>query len=198
MLEVGFMKIVQVLTLVLLFGLVHFLNRSSQAAIRPSLTITKPLEGETIEGYIVEVRFELKNFQLKDNRAGLANVVGQGHLNLWLDVPGTTTETARRWFRNTPYIFADVPAGEHVLTVELVGNDGQPLADRIFQTIKFQTAAPEGSESEAVDEQKLAKSDLVATETVNPRSDLNLLIAFLIGSLSLISGTVCLILLRKK
>ena len=127
------------LVFVWLFILSQF---SDVLAASPSLKITHPLSGGNIEGYIVEVKFEVKNFVLKDYRTGSQSVGGQGHLNFWLDQERTGDTIARKWFRNTPYTFADVTPGDHTLVVEMVGNDGRSLEPMVRESIRFRTEKP--------------------------------------------------------
>ena len=43
------------------------------------------------------------------------------------------------WERLDPYVFTNIPPGEHVLLVELVQNDHGPLSTPVAQTIRFRT-----------------------------------------------------------
>lgn len=108
-------------------------------AATPTLRIVKPTDNTIVNGYIVEVRFETNNFILKDYRNNPRSISGQGHINLWLDREKLDSSTAQKWFRDTPYTFADVSSGNHTLVVELVGNDNEPLNPRVTQTVRFTT-----------------------------------------------------------
>lgn len=110
-------------------------------AATPTLKIVKPTNGAVISGFIVEVKFEVANFVLKDYRNNPKPVSGQGHLNLWLDKEEIDGTTAQKWFRDIPYTFADVSSGNHILVVELTGNDNEPLNPRVTQKVEFTTVS---------------------------------------------------------
>jgi hypothetical protein len=48
------------------------------------------------------------------------------------------------WESGDPYTFANVPAGEHQLMVELVNNDHSPLSPPVMQHIQFRSGMPKG------------------------------------------------------
>lgn len=134
----------------MLFWLISFvtvLASSVWAAPVPLLRIEEPTDGQIIESYVVNLKFSLKNFTLKDYRAALKNNPSQGHLLLWLDKDERKTETAVKYFKESPYPLADVSPGKHTLVVELVNNDSTRFDPKISQTIKFETKAPPGSEA---------------------------------------------------
>lgn len=131
-------------SLLLCFFLLGF--DRAQAAPVPLLKIDEPTDGQIIESYIVNLKYSLKNFTLKDYHQILKNNPNQGYLLIWLDREERTAETAAKYYKDSPYTFADVLPGKHTLVVELVGNDGSPFDPPIAQTIKFETKAPLGSE----------------------------------------------------
>lgn len=122
------------------------LVKDSFAAPVPLLKIDQPLDGQVIESYVVDLKFSLKNFTLKDYKTLPKNNPNQGHLHLWLDNENRTQDNARMYFKNDAYTFADVLPGKHTLVVELVNNDHSRFDPQIIQTIKFETQAPPGSE----------------------------------------------------
>lgn len=133
----------------------------AQAAPVPLLRIDEPTDGQIIESYIVNLKYSLKNFTLKDYHQILKNNPNQGYLLIWLDREARTPETAVKYYKDSPYTFADVVPGRHTLVVELAGNDGTPFDPAIAQTIKFETKAPPGSEEaplKASDQPKVAET----------------------------------------
>ncbi len=64
-----------------------------------------------------------------------ANRPGEGHLHLVLDLQPLLV-----WEKGEPYIFPNVPPGEHQLMVEVVQNDHSPLTPPVVQQIRFRTA----------------------------------------------------------
>ncbi len=55
------------------------------------------------------------------------NRPGEGHIQLMLDLQPVVT-----WGENKPYTFTDVPAGDHLLTVEFVNNDHSSLSPPVL------------------------------------------------------------------
>src|SRR3989338_6668688 len=102
----------QVIILLSLVIVSSFYLPSGIHAASPSLKVLRPSEGELVNGYVVEVKFEVKSFTLKDYRGEPKAVPGQGHLNFWLDQEGSS-DPPRRWSRDIPYTFADVSPGDH-------------------------------------------------------------------------------------
>ena len=133
--------------LVILLSVATVYCGQALAAPVPLLKIDEPTDGAVIESYVVNLNFSLKNFTLKDYKSALKNNPNQGHLHIWLDKDEKTAETAVKYFKDSPYTFADVLPGKHTMVVELVNNDHTNFDPQIVQTIKFETKAPAGSEA---------------------------------------------------
>src|SRR3989338_10861247 len=88
---------------------------SSLAAPVPLIKIDQPIDGQVIDSYVLDFKFSLKNFNLKDYKTLPKNKPNEGHLHLWLDVETPTTDNVRMSFRNETYTFADVRPGKHTL-----------------------------------------------------------------------------------
>ena len=170
---------------------------SNSFAAAPSLKIAKPLEAELIKGYIVEARFELSNFSLKDYRGEPKAVVGQGYINLWLD----QEPQPRRWSRDLPYTFADVAPGEHTLRLTLVGNDGQPLDPTVTQTVKFKTEVgeSEGNLGDRSDKSSNTASPagILGNSSEGASATSRAKVPLLVGLASLLLGIISLMVLRR-
>lgn len=140
--------------LVLLGSYVLFLAFAAtplaSAAPVPLLKIDQPVDGQIIDSYVLDFKFSLKNFSLKDYKNLPKNKPNEGHMHLWLDAENRTQDNARMNFKNDAYTFADVSAGKHSLVVELVNNDHSSFDPQIIQTIKFESKAPVGSEQAPV------------------------------------------------
>lgn len=117
------------------------------AAPVPLIKIDQPIDGQVVESYVVDLKFSLKNFTLKDYKALPKNKPNEGHLHIWLDVDSPNRDNVRMSFKNDIYTFADVTPGKHTLVVELANNDHSSFDPQIIQTIKFETKAPLGSEA---------------------------------------------------
>lgn len=113
------------------------------AAAGPGLTVLAPTPGAQIQGATVTVTFRVSDFQIVPTTVPLseagkhpeANRPGQGHVHFMLDLSPLVV-----WTQAAPYTFTNVPAGDHVLMVELVNNDHSSLSPRVMQMIHFSTA----------------------------------------------------------
>jgi hypothetical protein len=114
------------------------------SAQAPGVVVAAPTNGAVVAGSSVTVRYATSSLALvrspvqveEAGRHPEANVAGQGHVHLTLDLwPLVMLD------REEPYTFANVPPGEHQLTVELVGNDHSPLNPPVVQVIRFRTVA---------------------------------------------------------
>lgn len=100
--------------------------------VQPSFTIVAPEENEqiTVDGKSGSVSLILstKNLVL---RSGGEKKIGEGHFLVSLD----DNEPIELYEKT--YTFEDVPEGDHIITVELVHNDGTHYTPRITKTVKF-------------------------------------------------------------
>jgi hypothetical protein len=92
----------------------------------------------------------MDNFVLVD-KFGQANVAGEGHVHYFLDAipptdPGKPAVTAPGTYvptTATSYTWQNVPAGDHIIGVELVNNDHTPLVPPVTQVITVTAATPQ-------------------------------------------------------
>lgn len=172
------------------------------AAPVPLIKIDQPVDGQVVESYVVDLRFSLKNFSLKDYKVLPKNKPNEGHLHLWLDVDSPAKDNARMSFKNDIYTFADVTPGKHTLVVELVNNDHSSFDPQIIQTIKFETKAPPGSEAAPLkpgDAPKVAvsKSGEVPA-AVSTTSGGFPSLYFILGIIFLLLGVLGVVILRSR
>lgn len=114
------------------------------AAQSPSLEVTAPAEGSTVDGTDVTVTFSVTGIAIVQSSVPLeqagqqpeANRPGEGHVHLMLDLGSIVV-----WSTTDPYTFTNVPPGEHQLMVELVNNDHSSLNPPVVQQIRFRTSA---------------------------------------------------------
>lgn len=185
--------------------LITFLTVSTSlawAAPVPLLRIEEPTDGQIIEAYVVNLKYSLKNFTLKDYHTSLANNPNQGHFLIWLDKEERKPETAVKYYKQSPYLMADVLSGKHTLVVELVNNNGVSFDPKISQTIKFETKAPAGSEGSPVnrfDVPQVGKTNTgeipLATEESKPW--LGYVRYFLLAGVLFLLGLIGLALLKR-
>lgn len=101
-------------------------------ADNPQLIIKSPKDGSTLEGGLVVVQFETKNFKLENftNHTAINN--NEGHIHMRLDDNPYITHAM-----DIPQIFGDVSLGPHTLTLWLVHNNHTPLDPPVKEVIHF-------------------------------------------------------------
>ncbi|MFC0215565.1 stalk domain-containing protein [Paenibacillus chartarius] len=99
------------------------------------------VHGITPGGYVVGNELKISvfafNHLLKDFNSSKDAKAGEGHIHLWLDADKLDSAAAVKVFKNEAVVFKDLKPGEHTLTVQLVGNDHQPIQPEVKQEIKF-------------------------------------------------------------
>jgi hypothetical protein len=100
----------------------------------PSMVILTPRDGAIVPAGNVTVTAQVSNFN-PVSKLGGANVSREGHFIYYLDVdapsvpgvPATTTPGSFASTADTAYTWANLAAGTHTFSVELVNNDNTPL-----------------------------------------------------------------------
>lgn len=105
----------------------------------PALTVTAPQEGSTVTGDVVTVKVDVKNYDVVDFKSNPTPKAGQGHVHIWLDTDANDPKIAYKLVDGNSTVFDKVPAGDHILTVQLVGNDHKPVEPAVKQVIHFKT-----------------------------------------------------------
>ncbi len=116
-------------------------------AASPVLEIARPTAGSAVASGNVTALTGVFNFNLV-NKMGQAAVPGEGHLHYFLDFDAPTTQgqpavppagTNVIWAQsaNTTYTFANVTAGNHFISVEVVNNDHTPLSPPVVAKVFF-------------------------------------------------------------
>jgi MYXO-CTERM domain-containing protein len=124
--------------------LLVFITATPARAAGPSLSVTSPKEGVAMAGSTLTITFSTADITLVPTTVPVVeagkhpevNRAGEGHLHFVLDLQPLVV-----WEKGDPYTFADVPAGEHQLMVELVQNDHSSFSPNVMQTIHFSTVA---------------------------------------------------------
>ena len=106
---------------------------------RPTLTVITPSEGQTIYGNKVPILLSVENFEIVDYGQNSTNVVGVGHVHLWLDDQNPTRDSAAK-VTDDNFTYSDVAFGSHTLKAELVNNNHTSLIPLVVTTINFKTA----------------------------------------------------------
>ena len=115
------------------------------AAQGPGLTVQAPANGAVVEGPSVKVAYTTTGITIVPSSVPVseagkrpdANKPGEGHIHLVLDLQPLVI-----WEKTDPYIFTNVPPGQHQLMVELVNNDHSSLSPPVMQRISFRSTAP--------------------------------------------------------
>jgi len=117
----------------------------------PTLTIESPKNGQVIDTDEALVKFNLQNFTITDFRRKLPPQASQGHLHFWIDQENPTAQNAIEHISKEPYLMIGLEPKEHMLVVELVGNDHSSLNPPVRKEVKFSTTAAARSKTGAVE-----------------------------------------------
>jgi hypothetical protein len=117
------------------------------AAQSPTLSVTAPKDGATIDSDTVNITFTTSNIKLVPTTIPVAeagkhpevNRPGEGHLHFVLDLQPLVV-----WEKADPYTFTNLPAGQHQLMVEVVQNDHSSFSPPVIQHIQFRSGMPKG------------------------------------------------------
>ena len=108
------------------------------------LIVVSPTDGAVITGDTVTIVCQVSDFnivpssvpEMEAGQQPQANRPGEGHVHFTLDLSPMVI-----WGSTEPYTFTDVPAGEHLLRIELVENDHSSLSPPVVRQIRFRTEA---------------------------------------------------------
>ncbi|WP_152395142.1 stalk domain-containing protein [Paenibacillus guangzhouensis] len=116
-------------------------NVSLQSANTPSVRILGPTKDAMLYTDTVKVGVAVFNHALTDFRTHTEPHEGQGHVHIWLDTDASDPKAAYKMINAEPAVFDHVKPGKHTLTVQLVGNNHQPIKPEVKQVITFTTKA---------------------------------------------------------
>jgi hypothetical protein len=104
----------------------------------PSFEIVGLHNGDVIAQDEINMQVILNNFTLLDRNTELAPSANQGHIHYWLDTNPTDPGAAVQIDKDPEQIMlSNLKAGQHILTVKLVGADHQPVTETTTQIITF-------------------------------------------------------------
>lgn len=98
-----------------------------------SFIIVSPTNNQTILGEKVTISFIVGDLE----------VGREVHLHLWFDNPREEASTAAKIYSSFDHELSDIPAGNHLLTLELVKPDHNSFKPPVKQTINFKTFLPQ-------------------------------------------------------
>jgi hypothetical protein len=102
----------------------------------PTISIVSPDNGTTIEGSTLELEVEVTGLMLNSSAVGGSNSPGEGHYHIYIneDLVGP--------FTNLTVILEDLPAGDHIIKVELRNNDHSGLGVEAMDMLYFTIQEP--------------------------------------------------------
>jgi Domain of unknown function (DUF4399) len=111
----------------------------------PTVRITSPANGATVEAGDITINADVQNFNIVDKQ-GQANVTGEGHVHFYMDVtplpsaagqPAIPTDTAAVWAHvsDDEHTFVNVTPGTHIFAVQLVNNDHTPVVPTVSDMV---------------------------------------------------------------
>jgi hypothetical protein len=106
------------------------------AVAAPTVAITSPTPGATIDSGTVPMTLDIQNFTMNGSAVGMAAVAGEGHFHLFIDGAYIKYDFVPSTF------LADVPAGTHILKVELANNDHTLIGANASVSVTIQAGAP--------------------------------------------------------
>lgn len=139
---------------------------SLKTASAPALRIVSPANGDVLHTDQVKVSVAAFHHQLEDFRQHMQATAGEGHIHVWLDTDPANPKLAYKMINGEPAVFDKLPPGLHKLTVQLVGNDHQPIVPAVKQEITFTTAAAPTLAVNGVKEGTVHSDDKVTVSTV--------------------------------
>jgi plastocyanin len=129
----------------------------------PSLSITSPSAGASVDGPNVTISVSVQNFNLV-SKFGQASVPGEGHIHYFLDVTPPTTPNVEAFTAAgtyaasvaTSFIWTNLSLGVHMLAAELINNNHTPLQPAVVAFVNVTVIAPPQTVSVYVMAQNLA------------------------------------------
>lgn len=132
-----FMRKISIFFLLHLLALLAVTSQVKAQTQSPKFEILTPSSDQVIYGNRIPTLFLVENFTLVESKDKNLPVNSQGHILVWLDsnpASGTGTKVTQDTFT-----FADVAAGEHKITAELVNADGQSLNPKQTLIVNFKS-----------------------------------------------------------
>jgi hypothetical protein len=104
----------------------------------PTFDIEGLHNGDVIAQDQLNLQVILHNFTLMDRNTEHKPVANQGHIHYWLDSNPTDPGAAVQVDKDPEHILlSNLKAGQHILTIKLVGMDHQPTTETTTQIITF-------------------------------------------------------------
>jgi hypothetical protein len=115
----------------------------------PSFQIEGLHNGDVISQGDLSLQVILSNFTLVDRNSAQASNPNEGHIHYWLDSNPTDPGAAVQIDKDPEHILLQgLTAGQHILTLKLVGTDHQPISETTTDIISFMVKRPSNNSSE--------------------------------------------------
>jgi hypothetical protein len=104
----------------------------------PSFEIGGLQNGDVIAQDKINLQVILNNFTLIDRNTKHSTNANEGHIHYWLDTNPTDPGAAIQIDKDPEHVLlSNLKAGQHILTIKLVGADHQPATETTTQIISF-------------------------------------------------------------
>jgi hypothetical protein len=125
-------------------------DKDTAASTTPSFEIEGLHNGDVIAKDEINLQILLNNFTLVDRNTEHTPNANQGHIHYWLDTNPTDPGAAVQIDKDPEHILlSNLKAGQHILTVKLVGTDHQPSTETTTQIITFMVKRTNATDSAA-------------------------------------------------
>jgi hypothetical protein len=125
-------------------------DNKDTASTAPTFEIGGLHNGDVIAQDEINLQVILNNFTLVDRNTKHAPNANQGHIHYWLDTNPTDPGAAVQIDKDPEHILlSNLKAGQHILTVKLVGTDHQPTTETTTQIITFMVKRSNATNSSA-------------------------------------------------
>jgi hypothetical protein len=116
------------------------------AGSTPSYQIEGLHNGDVVSQGDISLQVILSNFTLVDRNTDQKSNGNEGHIHYWLDTNPTDPGAAVQIDKDPEHIMlSNLTAGQHILTVKLVGTDHQPISETTTNIISFLVKRPASS-----------------------------------------------------
>jgi hypothetical protein len=112
----------------------------------PSFQVEGLHNGDVVSQGDLNLQVILSNFTLVDRNTDQKSNGNEGHIHYWLDTNPTDPGSAVQIDKDPEHILIpNLTAGQHILTIKLVGTDHQPITETTTNIISFLVKRPTSS-----------------------------------------------------
>jgi hypothetical protein len=149
-------------------------DKDTAATTAPSFEIEGLHNGDIIAKDEINLQVLLNNFTLVDRNTKDTPNANQGHIHYWLDSNPTDPGAAVQIDKDPEHILlTNLKAGQHILTVKLVGTDHQPSTETTTQIITFMVKRTDATDGAAKNSEAPKPKDTSPTPEPTAKSTAN-------------------------